>query len=252
MMSESVRLVVTDVDGTLVETHSHHVSEESQKMIAELEKNGCHVAIATARPPEYAEKVVGDIALRGLHVVDNGASVYDYDAKTYVWREWLSVKKLHEIVTALLPYAQDVIDCYPEFRMEPVAQFMLDSIMTEAPYVYTKISPSSWGELALRFGAIEGIYPSIVARDATQWHVQVCSVNGTKKHGVEHLQTLLGVTKAETLAIGDSQNDEPLFEAAEIKVAMGNATEELKARASYITSDVTDSGWANAMRTLVL
>lgn len=64
---------------------------------------------------------------------------------------------------------------------------------------------------------------------------------------MQKLQQLLGVTKAQTLALGDNQNDEPLFAAVGTTVAMGNATDELKNLATYVTKTVQHDGWAAAI-----
>ena len=53
--------------------------------------------------------------------------------------------------------------------------------------------------------------------------------------------------KEEILTIGDQNNDIALLQAGGIKVAMGNATEELKAIADYITDSVYDNGFVSAM-----
>lgn len=198
-----------------------------------------------------SSKVVGSMDLKGLHVVDNGASVYDYTSRMYAWKEWLSVHTLQEVTRLLLPDVQQVIDCYPGFRMEPADTFSLDSIVEPAPYVYTRIRPNVWDALVLKLANIQGIYSSIVARDSEYWHLQVCSINGTKQHGVQYVQRLLGVDADQTLAIGDSQNDEPLFAAARVRVAMGNATDNLKAMATYVTDTAAEGGWAKAINKFV-
>ncbi|MFZ1258596.1 MAG: HAD family hydrolase [Candidatus Saccharimonas sp.] len=250
-MDERIKLVVTDVDGTLVATHSQIVSKANLAVIANLEKSGCHVALATARPPEYCQHSLTNLQLKGLHVVDGGASVYDFSSKCYVWRQWLTVEQLQTISKAFLPFAKDFIDVYPGPVMVPLGDFSMDSITVSAPYAYTRCLPADWPEFEKNLALINDVYYSIVARESTIWHVQVCSHKGSKQHGVEQLQKLLSVTKAQTLAIGDNQNDEALFAAAGTKIAMGNATDELKARATYVTETVEEGGWANAVRKFV-
>ena len=58
----------------------------------------------------------------------------------------------------------------------------------------------------------------------------------------------LGIPKEQTLAIGDSTNDIPMFEVAEHTVCMGNGMEELKDRAEYITASVLEDGIEKALR----
>ena len=51
---------------------------------------------------------------------------------------------------------------------------------------------------------------------------------------------------------GDSENDLSMFVDGWTKVAMGNAIDELKARADYVTNDVENDGIYNACKALGL
>lgn len=60
-----------------------------------------------------------------------------------------------------------------------------------------------------------------------------------------------GIKKEEILTIGDQDNDIELLKAGGTAVAMGNATEELKKYADYITDSVENDGFAHAMEKFV-
>lgn len=51
----------------------------------------------------------------------------------------------------------------------------------------------------------------------------------------------------ETMAFGDGGNDMPIIKQAGIGVAMGNASDEVKAVADYVTTSVDDDGVLNAL-----
>jgi hypothetical protein len=74
----------------------------------------------------------------------------------------------------------------------------------------------------------------------------------TKHHGVEVLRRMDHVPVESTLAIGDGDNDLALFRSASVKIAMGNATADLKDQADYIVSAVDEDGWIEAMDKYVL
>ena len=65
------------------------------------------------------------------------------------------------------------------------------------------------------------------------------------------LQNLYGISKEETLTIGDHNNDIELLQSGGVKVAMGNATDELKAIADYVTDTVDNDGFAKAIEKFV-
>ena len=77
---------------------------------------------------------------------------------------------------------------------------------------------------------------------AKGYFCEICSGEAKKSLGVEHLCKMWGLKKEEILTIGDQNNDIALLQAGGIKVAMGNATNELKELADYITESVYDDG----------
>lgn len=75
--------------------------------------------------------------------------------------------------------------------------------------------------------------------DFTQKHL-------TKASAVAFLLETLGLNRKDTVAFGDSYNDVEMLQYCETGIAMGNATENLKAVADYVTNDVTEDGIFNA------
>ena len=61
------------------------------------------------------------------------------------------------------------------------------------------------------------------------------------------LSEYTGIPIGETLAIGDSMNDESMLKAAGLGVAMANASEELKSAAGYITDTNENAGLAKVI-----
>ena len=70
----------------------------------------------------------------------------------------------------------------------------------------------------------------------------------SKAAGMLELLAALDISVQDTMAIGDSTNDIPMFEVAKHTVCMGNGMEELKARAGYITASVLDDGIEKALK----
>jgi hypothetical protein len=74
----------------------------------------------------------------------------------------------------------------------------------------------------------------------------------SKGRALEALASYLGIPLAEVMAIGDGINDIPLLSLAGLAVAMGNASDEVKAVADYVTLDVDHSGVAAAIEKFLL
>jgi hydroxymethylpyrimidine pyrophosphatase-like HAD family hydrolase len=64
---------------------------------------------------------------------------------------------------------------------------------------------------------------------------------------VEAMAKRLGVPSAEVATIGDMQNDLPMFARSGMSVAMGNASDDVKQRATFVTASNEDEGFAKAI-----
>ena len=62
------------------------------------------------------------------------------------------------------------------------------------------------------------------------------------------LQEKLGVSKEETMAFGDGGNDIGMLRHAGIGIAMGNAKDDVKASADYVTTSVDEDGIFKALK----
>ena len=82
--------------------------------------------------------------------------------------------------------------------------------------------------------------------------INVVAPGVSKGKALKALISHLEITPAEVIAIGDGNNDLSLLSVAGLGVAMGNATDEAKAAADYITLDVEHGGVAAAIRKFLL
>ena len=64
---------------------------------------------------------------------------------------------------------------------------------------------------------------------------------------MKRLADALGISMADTVAVGDSNNDSEMLQCAGISIAMGNAIEAIKDMADYVTTDVMADGIWNAL-----
>ena len=64
---------------------------------------------------------------------------------------------------------------------------------------------------------------------------------------MKRLADALGISMADTVAVGDSNNDSEMLQCAGTSIAMGNAIEAIKDMADYVTTDVMEDGIWNAL-----
>ncbi|MDB6567118.1 HAD hydrolase family protein, partial [Bifidobacterium longum] len=102
-------------------------------------------------------------------------------------------------------------------------------------------------DLAPWFELVHGSYDKISPNNGE------LLINGIDKGtAVRDVASLLGYAIADTIAIGDSDNDTAMLKAAGTSVAMGNAIHGIQAFCDIITTDIRDNGLANAFKTLGL
>ena len=76
---------------------------------------------------------------------------------------------------------------------------------------------------------------------------EICMMNLSKGTGVVEMMKALGEDIAFSVAVGDGANDVEMLETAGLGIAMGNAPDDVKSRADWVTADVTDDGFLKAV-----
>ena len=77
---------------------------------------------------------------------------------------------------------------------------------------------------------------------------EVVTKGFSKATGIEYVLRHFNIAKEDSFVFGDSNNDIEMMEYAGHSIAMGNATEECKEKASYITGDILEHGIYDAMK----
>ena len=90
------------------------------------------------------------------------------------------------------------------------------------------------------------------ANRSQPYYLDVTNKDANKGAVVEFLSRHLGVPAAEIATIGDQPNDVPMFKRSGFSIAMGNASDEVKAQAAAVTDSYNDEGFAKAMERFIL
>jgi len=244
------KALICDVDGTHVPNHAGGTL--SQKVIEAIAraKDVIHVGIATARPYPDSLSLAEELALSGPSIIQSGGQIIDFSTNT-LYRQ-------HELTEEDTRNIQKVIK---KFHIEEVGEdrnaFLSNESVTKESilaYYLPNLHPKKADEVIMGFADMV----TIIAQKIPSWghlgyiDISIGPAQATKQHGILEVAKILGISTHEIIGIGDGYNDFPLLMACGLKVAIGNAVEDLKAIADYVAPTVEEDGVVDVIEKLVL
>lgn len=248
-----MHIVFFDIDGTLAT--GRDVPESAAAAVARLRANGDLVFICTGRPKAYAQGAFGTYA--DGFVCNNGRLAVRGDE--VLIDAALTAEQIDRITTTLdahgVGYAffGNGYACYggnPAYReMAEAVQGgmrMADGVDVSGPSLYNFdfyfADTAERDRVAADLGELclvnpHGPHPS----------ADVTVVGADKGDAVRGVAAALGVALEDTYAFGDGINDLSMIKAAGHGVAMGNAVDEVKDAAEFVTTDINEDGVANGL-----
>jgi Cof subfamily protein (haloacid dehalogenase superfamily) len=249
-MKEMIKLIITDMDGTFLNSHGDYNRELFQNVVVMMREHDVQFAPCTGKQVERVEElfgeqsrdfwILGDSATRikhqeqyvyqsllnntlGLAIIDQFASVEGSHIVIACTPEFAAIKRdTPEHLRALVrrSYAKvELVDDYKDIESDFVKITVYDE-KKQCPSIRQQLSKFD-----------DQAY--IVVSEAA-W-IDISNAGVHKGTTVEKLQSMLGVTEAETMVFGDGLNDVELMARAHFSFAMRNAFDETKAAANYIT-----------------
>ena len=235
-----------DIDGTLVSFENHQIPSSAIEALDEAHKKGVKVFIATGRPKAIINNL-GPLEERGIidgYVTMNGA--YCFVDNEIVFSQPID----HQSVVCIGKYAQEKgLACIfvPDKDIRVCnADDVLIQIFYERLHV-DKIPETPFFNIEQEAEVISKVSGIV----GNRWHPGFTDITATginKSHGVQLMAEHFNISKDEVMCFGDGGNDIPMLEYAGIGVALGNANDDVKSHADYITTHVDDNGVANALK----
>lgn len=247
-----IRLVLADLDGTVVTPEAQDASQIVKEALREAGSKGVKFAAITGRPFWLAKDLLKAIGFNDPCVFEGGAIIINPATEGVLWSKTLPVNTTKKSVEILGKHCSII-----EFGTGEVEGSAIDLTTITKPAL--SVWASVPAEKAEKLIELLKQLPDVAvhanagpAGDFSRTGVQVTQFEADKEHAVRELLRLTRTDKEHTLAIGDGDNDLPLFKSARLKVAMGNASEKLKAAADEIVPSVTDDGFAAAIKQFLL
>lgn len=278
---KDIKLVALDLDGTLFD-NSSRISERNLAAIRSITDKGIHVVISTGRPFEGIP--FDQIKGTGINyaITANGSGIYEIPTGKCLYENAMD----EELVTPILNFllTRDIhmdafiggkgytpVQCVEtaqkltvpssiknyiittRTRLDNILQFIHENQL-KVQKMTLNFYPAADGTLIDRETVRKFLVsnPSITTVCGGYNNLEFTRADANKGVGLRKLAEILGVNPDATMAIGDTENDLAIIEAAGIGVAMGNATDAVKARADYVTTTNTKDGVAAAIEHFIL
>jgi len=249
------------------------VSEEDKQALARVVSSGIKVSLASGRSVSACVPLINELGLDGFHTTFDGALVSDPKLNHEVFAEPISAAMVEQIIA----YAHDSgidIELYSDRRLFIERDSWTADVRRQVFFAQPVIADFAMIEREERI--IKG---TIIARSAKEKakaaafrqhfgdnlcfstnrtptfpgvdFVNVLAPGVSKGNALEVLTAYMDISLDEVMAVGDGPNDASILSRAGFAVAMGDASDELKAIAHHVTLDAEHSGVAKAINQIL-
>lgn len=259
------KLVATDLDGTLV-GRDLQISPRVLRAVQRVHASGTHFVMATGRmfrstlPFAQACDVVTPL------ITYQGALIRDHRTMQDLWHRTIAADAAREALDALAEtgmhvniYVNDELiienlspgaELYARIsQVEPrLVKSLYEAVATEPTKIVAIGEPDQidhWTPLLQERFAGRLYVTKSISRFVEFTNPQI-----SKSVALSHLCERLGIKREEVIAFGDGMNDLDMLEWAGCGVAMGNASDAVKAAADRVTSHVKEDGVAHVLEDL--
>jgi Cof subfamily protein (haloacid dehalogenase superfamily) len=279
---KAVRLLLADVDGTLV-TREKVLTARAKNAVAEMRAAGVEFAITSGRPPRGMQMLIEPLALTTPIAAFNGglfvrpdlsvleqrvlqsdiiepvmAMMKEHHLDTWIYRgtEWF-VHERHG------PHV-DREEWTVKFPPTVVADFTgLTNDVAKLVGVSDDVEAVRRCEQAVRERFSDEVHaresnpqrephPLVSAARSQPYYLDVTHPDANKGAVVLSLSKMLKIAPDEIATIGDMPNDISMFRQSGVSIAMGQSSDEVKSAATYVTTSSEEEGFANAVERYVL
>ena len=267
-----IKLVAIDMDGTLLNSKKE-LSEETKQYFKNFHNKGTDtlLVLCTGRPESGIRPYLKDLGyLEENHYIisQNGANIYESQTGKRVMdafvdsaaiQKWIELGNKHgiSVMGAGVGY-------YYSFDEEPTEwmEFDVKIVSGKLKRITTEESLSTDFYKLLLLGDEEQLneFETIIPQEwrnefyvvrSQKYLVEVLKKGVNKAYGLEKLVKELNIQPSEIAAIGDAANDIEMLKYAGLAIAMGNASEEVKAISDIVTDTNENNGVIKAIDQII-
>jgi Cof subfamily protein (haloacid dehalogenase superfamily) len=263
-----IRMVIADVDGTLV-TQEKVLTKRAAEAVLRLHNVGIQFSVTSGRPPRGMAMLIDPLKLTQPLAAFNGGVLIKPDLTTVVEQKFLPAEVPEKVIEAIENHGLDVwvyTDTGWFVRDPNAAHVAREQWTVKFPPAVVKTFARLLGRVAKIVGVSDDYDrvakcekdvqqaggTHISAARSQPYYLDVTHPQANKGGVVLAMSKLLNIPAEEIATIGDMPNDVLMFEKSGVSIAMGNASSEVQASATYVTATNEQEGFARAIEEIVL
>ncbi|MGG3470273.1 HAD family hydrolase [Neobacillus pocheonensis] len=256
----NVRAIFIDMDGTLLKA-SNNISHRNKEAIYSLMNQGVMVFLATGRHYEVTAPYHKELELRTPMICLNGAAIHDAETGRVSQMKTvrLNEERFHHL-TAENPWNVIIHTANGVYCKETSEEIDYWTKVGQIPPQYIgDLRQSNYQDVlkySVRTGTSSTEISALFKKEAEviDWNdgFELLAPNVSKWSAIKSLLTEYRISPTEVVAIGDGPNDIDMLHHAGTGVAMGNASEKVKAAADFVTVHHENDGLAEFIERYLL
>jgi Cof subfamily protein (haloacid dehalogenase superfamily) len=266
--AKPIRMVIADVDGTLV-TQEKVLTKRAAESVLRLHEAGIAFSVTSGRPPRGMAMLIDPLKLTQPLAAFNGGVLIKPDLTTVVDQKFLPAGVPEMVIEAIENHGLDIW-VYTDtgwFVRDPNAPHVAREQWTvKFPPTMVKTFAGLLGRVAKIVGVGDDYDrvakcekdvqqaggAHISAARSQPYYLDVTHPQANKGGVVLAMSKRLNIPAEEIATIGDMPNDVLMFEKSGVSIAMGNASKEVQSSATHVTATNEDEGFAKAIEEFVL
>jgi Cof subfamily protein (haloacid dehalogenase superfamily) len=265
--AKRVALVLSDIDGTLLDDDKN-LAPGAPAAVQRLYRAGIRFTLASARPPQMTRELVRVLQVREPLACFNGALIEGPD-ETVLRQTRIAPADAQAVADQIVQSGFDLwvwtdTDWYVSNPNGPHVEHhesQMGSKATPLPShdlsrfrVLKLVGVSDDYEALAAAEKKMSALPrsSISATRSSPYYLDVTDAKANKGQVALTLSEMLQIPTDQIATIGDMNTDALMFRQTGVSIAMGNALDDVKAQARYVTKSNEEDGFAYAMDHFVL
>jgi Cof subfamily protein (haloacid dehalogenase superfamily) len=257
----NIKLIVSDIDGTLV-NNENQISTLTSDLVKKLKKKNILFSFASQRVHSSIVPLAKELDVQIPYISLNGALIQDYKSGNVLNKSVIDKKYVEKAINLADKFYIKIALCYNDRIVYTEDNSVLRDFMSRLGTTYSmvesyddyldnvleiimcgndrKIMKTIQGKMTLPFGLRLKVkyYRSQTFQGV--FNVEVLRKGVNKKTGLKILTDHLNIKKNEVMVFGDWYNDRDLFQFGGTNIALDNAVDELKDMADHICDKSND------------